>query len=412
MSSTQQPAINESSLGAPRASSTAAAEGRWGTILLLYALCVLGASSISQAVPVIRDIARIFHGDPGWVISLPSALGAIGALAAGWVVDRVGDKVILVAGCVLLIAGDLGVAAASSLQVLLLYRAVEGIGYVCVAVSTVTMVARLTRDKRRTIALTLWTSFVPMSFAIPLILAAAVAGEHWRWAFWGHALLVLLCALAALTLPREQRNPAGASRMAGIGAVLRSPRPYALDLAIACAAFVQTGVVSTLPQFLTQRYGMSFGLASSIGTLGMLCNVAGCLSMGPLLNRAVPLMRLALVSVGVALISALALALAPLPLWVAVATALVFFFGSGLVVGFWALLPQVAPTPAARGATSGLVTQLTLWGVLFGPPAAFAVNGVGTQQAVNVVGALMGCLLLLGAVIRRGDRDPQPGGAG
>jgi len=42
---------------------------------------------------------------------------------------------------------------------------------------------------RRNNALTLWSSFVPMSFALPLILAAQLAGTgQWRWAFSGHAI--------------------------------------------------------------------------------------------------------------------------------------------------------------------------------------------------------------------------------
>jgi MFS transporter, DHA1 family, inner membrane transport protein len=64
-------------------------------------------------------------------------------------------------------------------------------------------------------------------------------------------------------------------------------------------------------------------------------------------------------------------------------------------------LPLVAPNPAARGATSGLVTQLTLWGVMFGPPAAFAAHANGTQQAINVIVAWLLCAVLLVFVVYR-----------
>jgi hypothetical protein len=257
-------------------------------------------------------------------------------------------------------------------------------------------------------ALALWSSFVPMSFAVPLILAGLVAGAYWRWAFLGHAILTLVLALAALGLPRWQRSPT-VVRTAGLGAVLRSAAPYALGIAFACGAFVQTGIISTLPQVLSGRYGISHTLASSIGTLGMLSNVAGCLSMGPLLNRGYSVPKLAWTSVGVALAAALVLCLAPLPFWASIVTSIVFFYGAGLVVGFWALLPLVAPNPSARGATSGLVTQLTLWGVLFGPPVAFAAQGATSQQAINTVVAWVACLLLLLFVVQRVRSGTQPG---
>jgi MFS family permease len=380
------------------------ASAGWGTVFLIYALCVAAASCISQAVPVIGDIARYFHApreQAGLVISLPSALGAIGALAVGWIVDRAGDKRTLLVGCALLIAGDIGVTVAPSLTALLIYRAIEGVGYVCVAVGTVTMVARITQGKQRTVALALWSSFVPMSFAIPLILAALVAGAaHWRWAFLGHAIITFVLALAGLTLPRWQRS-SGTARTVGLASVLRSAPPFALGTAFAAGAFVQTGIISTLPQLLTSRYGVPFGLASAVGTVGMLSNVAGCLSMGPLLNRGHSVGKLVMLSVGLALAATLILAVAPLPFWGAVVAAIAFFCGAGLVVGFWALLPTVAPSPSARGATSGLVTQLTLWGVLFGPPAAFAALGNPGRQAINVSVAWVLCLLLMLFVARR-----------
>jgi predicted MFS family arabinose efflux permease len=382
----------------------------WATILLIYLLCVFGASCISQAVPVISDIARFFHTthqQAGWIISLPSALVALGALAVGWIVDRVGDKATLLSGSLLLIVGDIGVVLASSLPVLLASRAIEGIGYVGVAVATVTMVARITEGKRRTAALALWSSFVPMSFAIPMILASLVAGsENWRWAFGGHAIITGVLMIAGLILPRWVRGPT-VSRTTGLRAVLRSPAVYALGLSFACGAFVQTGIISTLPHVLTAKYAVSFALASSIGTLGMVSNIAGCLSMGRLLNSGYSTVKLAYASAALSLAAALVFCLATLPFWAAAAAAIMFFYGAGLVVGFWALLPAVAPHPAARGATSGLVTQLTLWGVLFGPPVAFVTLGNAPQQAVNAIAAWVACAALLFFVARRVSGEVQ-----
>jgi MFS family permease len=406
-------ASEQESLSAQRSSPTWAAdtsdqECGWGGLLLIYVLCVLGASSISQAIPVAGDIARVFHAthaQVGWVISIPSAVGAIAALLLGWIVDRYGDKPLLIAGCVLMLIGDVGVVWADDLTALFLARIVEGTGYICIAVSTVTMVARTTRGKRRVFALTLWSSFVPMSFAVPLVLAGLVAGPaHWHWAFLGHAALVAVLGLAALSLPAWHAESAVVRRTQGLGEVLRIPGPYALGFAFACGAFVQTGLISTLPQVLTAKYAIPFALASLVGTVGMLSNIAGCLSMGPLITHGISVLKLIFVSVGIALGAALILALAPLPLWVVVVVSLMFFYGAGLVVGFWALLPLVAPSESSRGATSGLVTQLTLLGVLLGPPAAFAAHGFGTQQAINAIVGWAPCALLLVLAVRRSTR--------
>ena len=87
----------------------------------------------------------------------------------------------------------------------------------------------------------------------------------------------------------------------------------------------------------------------------------------------------------------------------AAAVSCAFFFGAGVIVGLWALLPIVAPSRQSLGATSGLVTQLTLWGVLFGPPAAFAAQAGGqwVPESRNIVIASLAIALCIWLVMRR-----------
>ena len=119
------------------------------------------------------------HGSWGSIL----LIYGIGVL---WLVDRIGDKPILLIGCAVVIAGDVGVTFAGTFAALLAMRVVEGIGYVGIAVAAVTMLMRITQGPRRNVALSLWSSFIPMSFAVPLLLTARLAGTgEWRWAFIG-----------------------------------------------------------------------------------------------------------------------------------------------------------------------------------------------------------------------------------
>lgn len=381
-------------------------QGSWPSIFLIYAIGVLGAMTISQVIPVIGELAGIFRAGAqvGWIISSPSALVAIGALLTGWIVDRVGDKPVLLVGSAIVVLGDLGAALASSLPMLLAMRIVEGVGYVGIGVAAITMMIRITQGPRRNLALTLWASFIPMSFALPFIVAGPLSQPgRWQWAFTGHAIVLGALLIVGLASLPARGSEAVASRSAGLAAVLRSPGPYVLGVCFACAAFMQTGVVSTLPHLLSSRYGVSIAVASSVGTVGMLLNILGCLTVGPMLNRRVRPLSIAIGGVCFTIGAGVTLGLSLPGFGVAAAVSCAFFFGAGVIVGLWALLPIVAPSRQSLGATSGMVTQLTLWGVLFGPPAAFAAQAGGQwlPEARNIIIASLAIVLGVWLVMHR-----------
>jgi predicted MFS family arabinose efflux permease len=376
---------------------TGAAQGSWACIVLIYAIGVLSATTIGQVIPVIGEIARTFHAGPaaGWIISIPSLLVAVAAVLAGWLVDRWGDKAVLLGGSAIIIAGDLGAAQAGSLQWLMAWRVVEGVGYFCISVSALSLLARTTSGRRRNSALTLWSSYIPMSFALPFLLASQLQGPgRWRWAFYGHAIaLGVLFCVAVLQLPRGRSADSG-SRAAGLATVLRTPGPYVLGLAFASTAFMQTGILSVLPRLLTSRYGVGIGVAASIGTLGMMFKAAGCLAGGPLLNHGIRPLAIATVGVLLAISGGVAIGLSLPSFAVAVAVSSIFFLGAGLIVGLWALVPTVAPSTQCLGAASSVVTQVAIWGVLLGPPAAFAAQAHG-GWIMDAAGIVLACSLIL-----------------
>ncbi|NYY80228.1 hypothetical protein DMH27_04355 [Raoultella planticola] len=111
-----------------------------------------------------RDFHITGHGQVGLVMSLPSLMVALGALLAGYTVDRIGDRVVLLIGAIIIVSGDLLVIAAPTFKLLLICRAITGVGYVLTAVAAVTLLIRITTGKQRTMAMALWSTFVPASF--------------------------------------------------------------------------------------------------------------------------------------------------------------------------------------------------------------------------------------------------------
>lgn len=370
-------------------------------IFVAYALGVMAAMTVSEAVTELGAIAREFHvvdhSQIGLIMSLPSLMVALGALLAGYIVDRAGDRIVLLIGAVVIVAGDLCVVAAPVFNLLLAGRIITGLGYVMTAVAAVTLLIRITTGKQRNMAMALWSTFVPASFLLPF-LSAGLADHfsNWRAAFIAHSLLTLLLALVAMiSLPR--RTPAEKaqfSRTRGLRAVVRSPLIYLLGISFGADAFLQTGIISTLAPYLSKRYSVPLVEVAYWNVVAMVCNGVGCLMVGAMLNRGVKAAAIGFTGLVLMGIPALAIYLLPLGFMLSIGASWLFMFGSGLLVGMWALAPVVAPSRESIGATSGLITQLTLVGVFLGPPLFIAAQHSGSLQSLGmlVAAGLLVCL--------------------
>lgn len=388
-------------------------------ILLAYALGVMAAMTVSEAVTELGAIANEFHvydhGKIGMIMSLPSLMVALGALGAGYIVDRAGDRVVLLMGAGVIVAGDVLVVTAPVFHWLLLGRVVTGIGYVLTAVAAVTLLIRITTGKQRNMAMALWSTFVPASFLLPFL--SAGLAEHfgsWRAAFLAHSVLTLaLAALALVSLPRRtSAEKAQFSRTRGLSSVLRSPWVYLLGISFGADAFLQTGIISTLAPWLSQRYNVPVVEVAHWNVMAMICNGIGCLLVGYLLNRGVRAVVIGCCGLLITGVPALAIYLLPLGFAVSIAASWLFMFGSGLLVGMWALAPVVAPSRESIGATSGLITQLTLVGVFLGPPLFIVAQSSASTSPLTllVVGGLVVCLTGIPIWLR--DVTSHPGREG
>lgn len=366
--------------------------GSWPCIILLYIYGTVATSLVTQAVPVIGDIARLFglsHAAAGWVISIPSLITALGAVFAGWLVDRIGDKRVIVGGSLFALVGNLGVVLAHDMNALFISRLLEGVGYLSLTVGAVTLIMRTTNGARRSIALGLWTSHTAVGIGLTLSIVAPLAqhGERWRWAFGGHAVLMAALAAAAILLPTK-RDRSRDRRIGDVWVVLKSVGPYRIALASGASAFIQTGIMAALTVYLARRFSITIPMAAGIGTLAEVFVACGCLSAGHLLKAGFKVGRLAMAGGLVLLAGGVALYLPATSLVGAIVAVCTFSAGIGLVNGLiWTLVPSSAPSEATLGATSGLVAQATYLGVLLGPPAIFATfyDGGWTVRVTLVV---------------------------
>ena len=179
-------------------------------VLLLWA-AGLGAAAQFGKISILYETLRSSYGGNGevalgLVVSIVGMVGLIFGTTAGLLVARIGPRRAIVAA---LAAG----AAMSALQsllpaypLMLASRIIEGTSHLAIVVVGPTMIATLAPEARRPLAMTLWSSFFGVTYAILALLGPYTGPTS---LFLGHAAyMAALAVILALTLPPDPRGQA------------------------------------------------------------------------------------------------------------------------------------------------------------------------------------------------------------
>jgi MFS family permease len=226
------------------------------SLALIFALRMLG---LFLVLPVFMLEARKYPGgdDPalvGLAMGIYGLTQALLQIPFGMASDRFGRKRVIIIGLVIFAAGSLLAAAAPTLGWLLAGRALQGAGAVSAAVTA--LLADLTRDTVRTKAMALVGASIGLMFALSLVLAPPLAA-----AMGLQGLFVLTGALAVAGIgvvlwvvppaPSLGAHPQ-ASRLGGLGEVLRHPGLLRLNVGVFVLHAVQLAMWVAVPALLVQ----------------------------------------------------------------------------------------------------------------------------------------------------------------
>ena len=372
--------------------------------LVLLIAGFLGAAATGKLVPHARWLTEnyaISLGLAGFAISAVMLPGAVLSAPLGVVTDRLGARAVLTAGLLLGAAASaaLGLASAS-FPFLIALRLVEGLGYCLIAVGGTVLVVDTSSEERRTLALSVWSSFAPIGFALGQWFSSSAGGPD-RLTGIGLVHGALMLALAAvlwraLPITAHARGHSGA-RPSMLEAVRHAPALFEA-LAFGCVTGVLLAAVAVAPLVLARLNDMTVYQAAGLTALAALPGLIGRIGAGWLLSARLPPALVLAVS-GAAGASAICLVLmAPLPLWAALAVFAMFQILMGVIPGVLsAMIPEVAPSRNSVGAVSGLVNQMVTLGNLSGPPLVLAIyaqfDAMGAALLLSVWTAL--CIALV-----------------
>ena len=208
-------------------------ERRWfllGVLCLSLVMIVMAVSSLNVALPTLQSELDTSATMLQWIVDSYALVFAGLLLTAGALGDRFGRKGALLVGLAVFAAGALISGLASSAELVIVGRAVQGAGAALVMPATLSLITAVFPPEERQRAIAIWVGFAGAGGALGPIVSGALLEHFW----WGSAFLVNIPVVALTAAGRRRLQPAlarrrgHAARPAGRRAVARRPRRAAV----------------------------------------------------------------------------------------------------------------------------------------------------------------------------------------
>jgi MFS family permease len=371
-------------------------------VLAAALLFNLGQGVLRPTAPLY--LQQVFAANYRMVTAIPTVFGAgkwIASLPTGYLLGRLGRRVLMASGLLVVAVSDIASVMTSTYGVFLGFRALAGVGWAMFGtVATATMVD-LPAARRRGRAV----SLLMMSESSGLLLGTASGGWLYQrlgvaspFGFEAACMFLAASLVARWALPAAAQTPVTGGTGLGrrLGEVLRTPGVFLMSVTNAVLTAIQTGVLVFLfPLYLVERGGFrpqAVGVLTSMSILGRL----GALWLGGTLSDRWGRPRVLMT--GLLLYAAL---LGSVPLLSGSIALGLWSLALGAAAGFVAPLPTAVVAdhalPPLQGLAIGWLRTMTDSGQIVGPLVmgacadALGLSAAFQLGAVMLVATALGC---------------------
>ena len=375
-------------------------------ILAIWAAGLGAAAQFGKISILFQDLERHYAGAGavgiGLMVSIVGIVGLVFGTSAGLAVARVGPRRAILAALALGAVVSLVQAVLPPYPVMMATRVLEGASHLAIVVVGPTSIATVAPKALQGAAMTLWSSFFGLTYAV---LAWVAPGLVAIWGdaalFLGHAGWMALCfVLLWVLMPRDGVAVAarsGQGILAQHWAIYASPRLGAPAMGFLCYTVTYVALLTLLSAVVTPGWGGFIAVAMP------LVSIAVSLTLGVwLLSR---ITAVALVQGGFAfgIVTALGLWL----FWGSGLAEAVFALGLAAAVGIvqgasFAALAQLNPDPQDRARGAGAIAQLGNLGTTTGTPLlALILKGAGATGLMVFLVAFFALGIVIHAIQAR-----------
>jgi MFS family permease len=380
----------------------------WAAVAFGLSLAWFAAFQMFKLPPVLPLLLETYGYDlvlAGGFMSVYAVAGLLLSLGFGRRIERSGwHRPLLGALAVLACGNILGLIWPQSGWILLVARALEGIGFAVLAIIGPTLANRQAAARHLPIVIGATASWIPVGQLVAVLLApAALALQGWQ-SLWVLSLLGCLAFAAwSRRIPTDSAAPgAGAPDTPGRQSRQRSRRMLVLTAGLFCLWAAQYFAFMTwLPEYLVAAHGLGLGAALAGYSLPVGFLILFNLVAGILLRAGV--------SLGFLLVSSLALQVAVwwlsalgLEGWSGLTVLVVYGIGAGITPAcLFAMPSRAAGQGRAAASAFGIIMTGRNIGVLIGPILlAEALRASGSwAPAAPIFGTVTALALLTGAYL-------------
>jgi len=212
---------------------TARRTALWTFVVTALALFMTALDNlvVTTALPVIKADLGATLAQLEWTVNAYTLAFAVLLLTGAALGDRFGRKRVFLVGLTIFTSGSAAAALAPTGDLLVIARAIQGIGAAIVTPLTLTLLSAAVPPERRGLALGAWGGISGLAIAIgPVVGGAIIQGLNWHWIFWLNVPLgIVVLVMASLRLT-ESRGPV--MRLDLPGLVLASSGLFALVWAL------------------------------------------------------------------------------------------------------------------------------------------------------------------------------------
>ena len=196
---------------------------RWTLVatILASAMTFIDGTVVNVALPALQAELHATITDVQWVVEAYALfLGAL-ILVGGSMGDQFGRKRVFLSGVVFFTASSVLCGVATSSRVLIIGRALQGIGAAFLVPGSLSIISATFNDAERGRAIGTWSGFSAITTAIgPVIGGWLIQHVSWRAAFFINVPLAAIVLFLSLRFMDESKDPSRTAQLDWMGAVL------------------------------------------------------------------------------------------------------------------------------------------------------------------------------------------------